>query len=370
MSQESRNSQSSSTTQSSGAMAKSTSIESQRRSRGRVMFIALSIALFVVIILSFAIGPLKISPDKVLQVFGKQFGWIAGETLTQRDVSVVWNLRVPRALLAVLVGASLAMAGAGLQGLFGNPLADPGVVGVTHGAALGAVAAIVFGLNDGGEWTIPIAAFAGGATTTAFIYLLSRIGGKPGTETLLLVGIAIGAACSAGIGFFTYIADDSDLQSLVFWQMGSLAHTNWGLLYAATPAFVIGAVSLCFLAVPLDMLALGERQAQHSGLDVPRTRILLVATCALLVGSAVAFAGSIGFVGLVVPHFVRLMAGPGHRWLLPLSGVTGGLLLVIADTAARSLNPPSEIPLGLFSAALGAPFFLWMVMQSHKTKRR
>ncbi len=341
-----------------------------RRRRGGWLLLGMLVLLATVIVISFGIGPLRIAPGEVLKVFAAKLGLIDIESLPHREVSVVWNLRVPRALLAVLVGASLAMAGAGLQGLFGNPLADPGIVGVTHGAAIGAVAAIVFGINTYGQWTIPIAAFLGGAGTTTLIYLLAQPGRKGGTETMLLVGIAIGAACSAGIGFFTYIANDSQLQSLVFWQMGSLAHTNWNLLFAAVPAFLIGAIALCCLATPLDMLALGERQAQHLGLDVAKTRALLVAFCALLVGSAVAFSGSIGFVGLVVPHFVRLMAGPSHRWLLPLSGVTGGLLLVVADTAARSLNPPSEIPLGLFSAALGAPFFLWMILQRrHGTKR-
>nr|WP_058836396.1 iron ABC transporter permease [Luteimonas abyssi] len=328
-----------------------------------MLFVGGVAVLALVIVLSFGIGPLRIPPGDVLHVIAHKIGLADAGALSQRDISVVWNLRVPRALLAVLVGASLAMAGAGLQGLFGNPLADPGIVGVTHGAALGAVAAIVLGITTFGMWTIPFAAFAGGAATTTLIYLLARPDRGSGTATLLLVGIAIAAACSSAIGFFTYIADADDLQSLVFWQMGSLSMANWTSALAALPAFAVGAVALRLLATPLDMLALGERQAQHIGLDVKRTRAALIAVCALLVGSAVAFAGVVGFVGLVVPHFVRLLAGPGHRWLLPLSAVAGGLLIVIADTAARSLDPPSEIPLGLFSAALGAPFFLWLVLR-------
>jgi iron complex transport system permease protein len=337
-----------------------------RRPPGGLLFVGMLALLALVIVLSFGVGPLRIPPGDVMHVIAHQVGLADAGTLTQRDISVVWNLRVPRALLAVIVGASLAMAGAGLQGLFGNPLADPGIVGVTHGAALGAVAAIVLGATVFGAWTIPVAAFAGGAVTTTLIYLLARPDRGGGTATLLLVGIAIAAGCSAAIGFFTYIARSDELQSLVFWQMGSLAMADWADLLAAVPAFAVGAIALTRLATPLDMLALGERQAQHIGLDVRRTRALLVAVCALLVGSAVAFAGVVGFVGLVVPHFVRLLAGPGHRWLLPLSGATGGLLVVLADTAARSLDPPSEIPLGLFSAALGAPFFLWLVLRGRK----
>lgn len=333
-----------------------------RRPDARLL-LAIALALLAVaVVLSFGTGPLKIPPGNVLHAIATQLGLVEMGELSQRDLSTVWNLRVPRVLLGALVGASLAMAGAALQGLFGNPLADPGVIGVSQGASLGAVAAIVSGATVFGGWTVPLAAFLGGALTTALAYLLAS-GARGGTATLLLVGIALGAGCSAAIGFFTYIASESELQSLVFWQMGSLAAADWADFLAALPVFAVGAVALLFLATPLDMLALGERQAQHIGLDVKRTRIQLVALSALLVGAAVAFAGTVVFVGLVVPHFVRMLAGPGHRGLLPLSAAAGALLVVVADTAARTLDPPSEIPLGLFSAALGAPFFLWLVLR-------
>ncbi len=211
-----------------------------------------------------------------------------------------------------------------------------------------------------------MAAFVGGALAIGLTYALARPGKGSGNATLLLVGIAMAAFCSALIGFLTYIASESELQSLVFWQMGSLARANWADVAAVVPLFAIGVFALQRLATPLDMLALGERQAQHLGLDVTRTRRRLVAFSALLVGSAVAVAGSISFVGLVVPHVARLLVGPGHRWLLPLSGLLGALLIVVADTAARTLDPPAEIPLGLFSAALGAPFFLWLVLQQRR----
>ncbi|MCD9032319.1 iron ABC transporter permease [Luteimonas sp. Y-2-2-4F] len=327
---------------------------------------AVPLALFALlagIVLSFGIGPLKVPPGDVLHAIGAQLGLVAPGDLGARELSVVWNLRIPRALLGALVGASLALAGASLQGLFGNPLADPGIVGVTQGAALGAVAAIVLGFSAFGHWTIPLAAFAGGALATTLIYFLARPGRGEGTATLLLVGIAIGAGCSAGIGLLTYIAQSNELQTLVFWQMGSLARVGWSDLAAAAPVFAVGVTALLTMATPLDMLALGERQARHIGLDVRSARLRLIAFSALLVGSAVAFAGSIGFVGLVVPHVVRLIVGPGHRLLLPLSALLGALLVVLADTAARTLDPPSEIPLGLFTAALGAPFFLWLVLR-------
>lgn len=328
-----------------------------------LLFLAALALLLLAIVLSFGIGPLQVPAQDVLRVVGAKLGLMDGSQLAQRDVAVVWTMRIPRALLGALVGASLAMAGTALQGLFGNPLADPGIVGVSQGAALGAVAAIVLGVTALGPWTVPLAAFVGGLVATSAIYMLARPGRGSGTATMLLVGIAIGALCSAVIGFFAYIADDSALQQMVFWQMGSLAHATWSQFGAVAPVFVIGGIALLLMATPLDMLALGERQARHLGLDVTRTRALLVALAALLVGSAVAFAGSIGFVGLVVPHAMRLLAGPRHGRLLPLSALAGALLVVVADTLARSLDPPSEIPLGLFTAAIGAPYFLWLVMR-------
>ncbi len=343
-------------------------VSSPARRRGATVLIWAAVGLLIAVIASFAVGPLRLPPMEVLQAIGVKLGLVDPASVSTRDLAVVWQLRIPRALLGAMVGAALAMAGASLQGLFGNPLADPGIVGVTQGAALGAVSAIVLGAGAFGAWTLPLAAFAGAGGAITLTYLLARPGQGSGTATLLLVGIAIAAFCSAVIGFLTYIASESELQSLVFWQMGSLAQADWMDVIAVTPVFVLGTIALLRLATPLDMLALGERQAQHLGLDVKRTRLKLIAFSALLVGAAVAFAGSIGFVGLVVPHVVRLLVGPGHRWLLPVSAVAGALLIVVADTAARTLDPPSEIPLGLFSAALGAPFFLWLVMrQRHRS---
>lgn len=335
----------------------------RRARRGRMMLLLALAILSGAVLASFAVGPLRLPPADVLRAIAVKAGLLDAAQASLRDVAVVWQLRIPRVLLGAMVGAALAMAGASLQGLFGNPLADPGIVGVSQGAALGAVAAIVLGAASAGGWMVPLAAFAGGALAIGLTYLMARPGPATGNATLLLVGIAMAAFCSAAIGLFTYVASEAELQSLVFWQMGSLARASWNDVAAVAPLFVIGAVALHRLGTPLDMLALGERQAQHLGLDVARTRRRLVAFSALLVGAAVAFAGSIGFVGLVVPHVARLLVGPGHRWLLPVSGVLGALLIVIADTAARTLDPPAEIPLGLFSAALGAPFFLWLVLR-------
>lgn len=327
-------------------------------------------ALAVLMVVSVSIGPLRLALGDVWQILLARFGAGDEEAFNQRDVSVVWQLRVPRILLGVIVGAALAISGAALQSLFNNPLADPGIVGVTSGASAGAVAAIVlagtFTTGAAAQWAVPLGAFCSGLLVTLMIYVLARPGRTTGTARMLLVGIAIGSACQALVGFFTYIADDTQLQTLVFWQMGSLGRVTWPQLIAVLPIFALGILLVVRLARTLDVLTLGERQAQHLGLDVKRARLTVIVTTALLTASAVAFAGSIGFVGLVVPHIIRFIVGPGHRALLPVSAVAGALLIVGADAAARTLNPPSEIPIGLFTAAVGAPFFLFLILRERR----
>lgn len=339
--------------------------------------------LAAVMVVSVSVGPLRLPLSDVWQILlagpdaGQSGADQSGEAgpsgeaaLNQRDVSVVWQLRLPRILLGALVGAALAISGAALQSLFNNPLADPGIVGVTSGASAGAVAAIVLAGSITGaaasQWVIPVGAFLSGLLVTLLIYVLARPGRTTGTARMLLVGIAIGAACQAVVGFFTYIADDTQLQTLVFWQMGSLGQASWPQLIAVLPIFLLGLLLVIRLARTLDVLTLGERQAQHLGLNVKRARLAVILTTALLTASAVAFAGSIGFVGLVVPHIMRFIVGPGHRALLPASALAGALLIVAADAAARTLNPPSEIPLGLFTAAVGAPFFLFLILRERR----
>ncbi|PTY38478.1 ABC transporter permease [Saccharospirillum sp. MSK14-1] len=284
--------------------------------------------------------------------------------------AVVWELRLPRAVMALLVGAALATAGAAMQGLFGNPLADPGIVGVSSGASLGAVAIIVLQINTLGSWTLPAGAFVSGFATTWLIYLLARPSSHPGDNArLLLIGIAINAVCGAVTGYLTYLASVEQLEQLMFWSMGSLGSVHWVPVMTIAPIVVIGVWLLRRQAVQLDLLALGERQAQHAGVDVPRLRLGLIALTALLTAAAVAFTGTIGFVGLVIPHLIRTLVGPGHRHLLPLSALGGGLLLMLADLGARSLDPPNEIPIGILTATIGGPFFLWLIARQGRAGR-
>ncbi|GAA1079369.1 FecCD family ABC transporter permease [Nocardiopsis composta] len=323
--------------------------------------------LLAAMVLGASVGPLYVPFAEVVQIVAGKLGLASAAGPDQRDVSVVWQLRVPRVLLGAMVGAALAMSGAALQSLFNNPLADPGIIGVSGGASTGAVAVIVLAGGTASAWPVPLGAFAAGLGVSALIYALARPGRTRGTARLLLVGIAVGSGCQALTGFFTYIADDAQLQTLTFWQMGSLGKADWEQVAAVVPVFAVAAVILARSARTLDVLTLGERQAQHLGLNVKRSRAVIVVATALLTGAAVAFAGTIGFVGLVVPHIVRILTGPGHRALLPLSAITGSVLLIAADTASRTLNPPSEIPIGLFTAAAGAPFFLFLIVRMKRS---
>lgn len=249
---------------------------------------------------------------------------------------------------------------------FNNPLADPGIIGVSGGASAGAVGVIVLA-GSSITWPLPLGAFLAGLAVTGLIYVLARPGRNTGTSRMLLVGIAVGSGCQALTGFFTFIADDAQLQTLTFWQMGSLSKVTWAQIAATVPIFVIGLAILLISTRALDVLTLGEREAQHLGLNVKRSRLVIIVATALLTGAAVAFAGAIGFVGLVVPHIVRIIVGPGHRGLLPISAIVGSILIVAADCASRVVAPPAEVPIGLFTAAVGAPFFLFLVVRMRKS---
>ncbi|PJX22220.1 ABC transporter permease [Advenella sp. S44] len=334
------------------------------RPKSRIPYLALLVilSLTVALLLSIANGAIPLSLTEVLSGLASRFSSSALSRDEALNAAVVWDLRLARSLTAVVVGASLATCGAAMQGLFGNPLADPGLVGVSSGASLGAIAVVVLQISTFGIWTLPIGAFLAGVGTTFLIYGLAKPG-RAGADssTLLLVGIAINAISGAIAGYLTYLATTEQLQSLMFWSMGSLASAKWLTLAITIPPTIIGIWLLLVWAGQLDLLALGERQARHLGVDVTRFRRKLIFVTALLVAAAVSFNGTIGFVGLVVPHLFRLMIGPSHRLLIPFSAAGGALLMLVADLAARTLDPPNEIPIGVIMASLGGPFFLWMI---------
>ena len=279
---------------------------------------------------------------------------------------VLYELRLPRIVMALLVGCILAQSGAILQGLFRNPLADPGIIGVSSGAAVGAIIAIVVLPEAWKTWSIPSFAFLAGLGTTFLVYALARSEKGTSVVILLLAGVAMSAFAGAAIGFMTYFADDNNLRELSVWQMGSLAKANPQEL----PLLVVVCIGLIVLfqrqTNALNALLLGESEARHMGIDVEalkRTSIILVA---IGVGVSVAYSGIIGFVGLVVPHIVRMLCGPNHRFLLPLSALLGGLLLLISDLFARTIISPSELPIGLITSLIGAPFFIVLLLRERK----
>lgn len=311
-------------------------------------------------------GAYPIGPGDVLASVAHRLG-AGGHALDRVAESVLWDVRMPRVVLALLVGASLGCAGALTQGVFGNPLAEPGVIGISAGAAVGAAGAIAFGLTFLGNWTVTAAAFLAGLATVLLVYTLSRSGGRTEMVTLLLTGIAVNAFAGALIGLFIFFADNAQLTQITFWQLGSLSQATWARVLAVAPCALLGLAVAPLFSRRLDLLALGERPARHLGVDVERLRITLILVVALLTAAAVAVAGVITFVGLVVPHVLRMAAGPGHRFLVPGSALAGALVLLAADLGARTLAAPAELPLGVLTALVGSPFFFVLL---RRTRRR
>ncbi len=314
-------------------------------------------------------GAVAVPPGEVVAIVARALGLPLAPAEPVHE-TVVLSIRLPRAVLGLVVGAALAVAGAALQGLFRNPLADPGLIGVSTGAALAAASTIVLGgglvaavpgLTRG--MLIPLAAFAGGLAATAAVYRIASRDGRTEVATLLLAGVAINAIAGAGIGLLIFVSDDQALRDLNFWMLGSLGGATWQRLLPALPLIVGPALALPLFARRLDALLLGETEALHLGFAVERCKRAIVALAALAVGGAVALTGVIGFVGLVVPHLVRLLVGAGHRRVLPLSLVLGSALLLIADLAARTLALPAELPIGIVTSCIGGPFFLWLLLR-------
>jgi iron complex transport system permease protein len=327
---------------------------------------ALALILVTGIVLSITQGAVSLpAGQSLLAAFDALLG-TSLSTLSEYQLLVVHDLRMPRTLLAMLVGALLAMSGAVMQGLFRNPLADPGIIGVSAGAALGASLAIVLLPAALEGFALPVAAFAGGLLTTWLVYRLAQSSAGTSVVILLLAGVAISAFCGAAIGFLTYLADDQALRDLSLWQMGSVATVSTDGLWLSL--IVVALLAFYFIrhAQALNALLLGESEARHLGINVEQLKIRFIAMTAVGIGVAVSVSGIIGFIGLVVPHLVRMMTGPDHRKLLPLSALMGASLLLIADLGARTVVAPAELPVGLITAILGAPFFIALLVQQRK----
>ena len=335
----------------------------------RALFIGLTVLCIAAFWLSLALGPVSLPLADTLRAALRLLGIpVAGENLEQAEL-ILGQIRVPRTLLGLAAGAVLALSGVAMQGLFRNPLADPGLVGVSSGAALGAALAIVGGALWGNvpqfiaPYLLSVCAVVGGLVVTSMVYRLGRRDGQTSVATMLLAGIALTALSASIIGLLTYLADDATLRTLTFWNMGSLN----GATYARLWPLLLVCVAIIFWlprrAKALNALLLGESEARHLGVNVEALKRELVFCTALGVGAAVAAAGLIGFIGLVVPHLVRLLVGPDHRVLLPASALAGASLLLFADIFARLVLAPAELPIGIVTALLGAPFFLYLLVR-------
>lgn len=328
----------------------------------------LVIALVITCAASITNGQYQLSPADLIGVLLRGVGidsaW-APEAST--DYGVIYSIRLPRLVLGLLVGAALAVSGVLMQAIFGNPLADAGVVGVSSGAALGAAASITLGLASFGMWTTPVFAFLGGLAAVLAVYFISRSGGRTEVVTLLLTGIAINAIAGAGMAFLTFLGTTSTREQIVFWQLGSLNGALWSHTALVAPLVAVGIIVALVVSRRLDLFALGERTARHLGLNVEALRIVVIVTVAVLVCAAVAFAGIIGFAGLVVPHLMRMIIGPAHLPLMIASALGGSLLIALADLVARTAVPLADLPIGMITALVGGPFFLWLLV---RTRRR
>ncbi|WP_322822991.1 iron ABC transporter permease [Chloroflexus sp.] len=326
----------------------------------------LAVVLSVAFLLGVGIGAVAVPPDVVVAILLSKIGVSVETAVSQQQMAVLWNIRLPRVVLGGLVGAALAVSGALLQGIFRNPLADPGLIGVSSGAALGAVFTIISGLAVFGIYTLPVAAFLAGAATTLLVYRLSRRHGRTDVAMLLLVGLALNALAGATTGLLTYLADDAQLRSIVFWTLGGLGGALWETVLAAAPPILIVLVLAPRLGFYLNLFALGEAEARHLGVNVEWIKRAAVLMAALATGAAVALTGPIGFIGLIVPHMVRLAIGSDHRWLIPACAFGGATLLILADLLARTLAAPAEIPVGLFTSFAGGPFFLALILRTRR----
>jgi iron complex transport system permease protein len=328
------------------------------RTRTGAVLLLLALALAAIMIAGVGMGAAALEPRAVLDgILGR------GDAGT---VAIVRELRLPRVLLAALCGASLALSGAASQALFRNVLAEPYLLGISSGAAVGAVLAVVLRLDGAGPWTLPIAAFLGSAAALALVLRVAVTGSRVLDRTvLLLAGVVVGAFANAVVLLFLAYADTETFRSAVFWMMGSLAGATWERVGVMTVVLIAGGGMLAWLARPLDLLAVGEPTAAALGVPVERAKRTGLLAAALLAAGAVAVAGVIGFVGLVVPHALRLLVGSLHRRLLPAAALGGAAFLVLADVTARAAARPAELPIGVVTALVGVPVFVLLLRRRH-----
>ena len=343
------------------------------RRGNRLVWVSLLLGGFLIfaLFLACAFGAVTISlPDIVQMTLNKVAIFDFTSTWRAVDETIIFQIRLPRVIAGALIGAALATAGVLFQGLLRNPMADPYIIGTSAGAALGATIAMTLPINLAflGFGLVPIAAFIGALTTVTLVYNLARVGGKTPIISMLLAGFVVSALLAAIVAFMMAISDrlDLDLHSIYSFLMGHISVTNWGQLAVIAPLVIGGIIAARFFAFNLNAFSLGEEGAAYFGVEVERDKILILALGSLLTAAAVSISGLIGFVGLVMPHAVRLTLGPDHRFLIPASALAGAAFIVIADLLARTLLAPVEIPVGIITALIGAPVFLYLLRRGRR----
>ena len=307
-----------------------------------------------------------------MSILAQRIGIELPFAFSEQQESVLLFIRLPRVILGLLVGAALAVSGAVLQCLFRNPLADPALIGVSSGSALTVAATIVLGetlaistFSFNKPHLLPFAAFFGGLAATLFTYRVGKRTTGASVATMILAGIAVSAFAVAGIGLMSFLATDAQLRNIMFWNLGSVGGATWSALTVSAPLILLSVFLLIKMARPLNVILLGEAEARHLGIDTEKLKRRAICLVALAVGASVAVSGAIGFVGLVVPHLLRLTIGADHRFLLRNSAVAGASLVVGADILGRNILSPAEIPIGIVTALVGAPFFIWLLLRKH-----
>ncbi len=333
-----------------------------------LVLLGFALLLLISFFVNVSIGAVQIGLGELWEILLMQVG-LNSESVSVTKENVFFAIRLPRTLLGILVGGTLGISGALMQALFRNPLADPGLLGISSGAAAGASLIIVLGAGIGvtafsSVWALPMAAFLGALLTTVVVWRLGTRSGRSDVTTMLLAGIAINALAGSVTGLMVLVSNDSQLRSLTFWSLGSLNGSLWSYVWIVGFCFCLMVAAIPFLGRPLNALLLGEHDALCLGVRVEVYKKFIIVITSVCVGAAVAFTGMIGFIGLVAPHMVRLMVGPDHSKVLPGSVLLGAILLLNSDLIARTLVPPTEIPIGIVTALIGAPYFLWLLKRT------
>ena len=341
----------------------------------KLLLILLIAILATISIISIVVGPVKISFYQILCIIMSKAGFISNgnDYFTPIQESVLWDIRIPRIILGTLVGLALASAGAILQGLFRNPLVDPGFIGVSSGAAVGAMIAIMFSsfiISQAYDFLtpfiLPILAIIGAFTTTMLIYRMSKVSQKTNIMAMLLAGIAINALAGSIIGLLVSISSDSELRSFTFWSLGGLDNGSWRISILSAIFILTSFLTIYRIRKQLDIFMLGDAEAHHLGINVESLKKKLIFIASIMVGISVSFCGMIGFIGLVTPHIIRLFIGPKHKYLIPGSALLGAILLIFSDLISKTVIAPAQLPVGVVTSIIGAPFFIWLIFSQKR----